>query len=156
MARRAGAGFYFALFATSLPWLGLAERVPPRLRANPRMALSLLLHGSRSPAAITPGDAAAMLRSFGRFRFFRTGLELALRGGFGPGIPGCERVRAPVTLVWGGSDRIVPGWMRRRWEHALPDAMAETLTGLPHVPHLRDPERIADLILRDRAWRPMC
>ena len=144
----AGAGFYFALFSPVLAILALADRLPARLRANPRTALSLLLHGSRVPAAITPEDAAAILRSFGRFRFFRTGLELGVRGGFGPGMPDCAQVRAPVTLVWGGADRLVPGWMRHRWERALPGAVAETLPGLPHVPHLRDPDRIADLLLR--------
>jgi pimeloyl-ACP methyl ester carboxylesterase len=61
------------------------------------------------------------------------------------------RADVPVTLAWGGADRIVPGWMRRRWEERLPDARVETLAGLPHVPHLRDPERIAALVLRDNA-----
>lgn len=144
-----GAGFYGALFASTLPWLAVTDRLPARMRAGPRVALSLLLHGSLAPVAGTADDAAAMLRSFGRFPFFRTGVELGLRGAFGPGMPGSGGIRVPVTLAWGTADRLVPGWMRRRWEERLPDARVETLSGLPHVPHLRDPERIAALIRRE-------
>jgi pimeloyl-ACP methyl ester carboxylesterase len=37
--------------------------------------------------------------------------------------------------------------MRSRWQRALPAAKVVDLPGLPHQPHLRDPERIAHLIL---------
>jgi len=154
VAAGAGAGFYGALFSATLPWLAVGDRLPARLKANPRVALSLLLHGSLTPVAGTAEDAAAMLRCFGRFPFFRTGIGLGLNGAYSPGMPRAEDITVPVTLAWGAADRIVPGWVRRRWEERLPDAQVEMLVGLPHVPHLRDPERIAALVLRESAHLP--
>jgi pimeloyl-ACP methyl ester carboxylesterase len=94
--------------------------------------------------AIAPEDAQAMMRSFSGFPFFEVARRSRLGG---PGAPDLERIQCPVTLVWGGADRVVSGWMHRRWEAALPDARVDVLSSFPHVPHLRDPERVARLIL---------
>jgi pimeloyl-ACP methyl ester carboxylesterase len=141
-----GVPYWCALFSTMFPWLRITERLHARMAANPRV-VSLIFHGSRSPAAITAEDAAAIWRSWGRFPWFRAVSGLG-SGQLGPGMPDLERVEAPVTLVWGTADRILPRWMRRRWERVLPEARVETLPGFPHIPHLRDPKRIAALVLR--------
>jgi pimeloyl-ACP methyl ester carboxylesterase len=145
-----GVPYYGALFSTMLPSLRLTERFHTRLAANPR-TVSLILSGSRYPATMNAADAAAIWRSMGRFPFVRIASELARGGHIGAGLPDFERIAVPVTFVWGTADRAVPGWMRRRWEKALPDARVETLPGFPHIPHLRDPERIAGLVVGDAA-----
>ena len=61
-------------------------------------------------------------------------------------MPATERIGVPVTLAWGTRDTLAPRWMLRRWQAALPAAQVETLAGFPHMPHLRDPGRIAELI----------
>lgn len=144
-----GIPYFGALFATPMTTLRLTGRLRERLPGS-RQALGLLLHGSTRPMAIEPEDAAAMMRSFSSFPFFEVVRQSRLGG---PGAPDLDLIRCPVTLVWGSGDRLVPGWMHRRWEAALPDALVESLSGFPHVPHLRDPERIARLIL-DAAGSP--
>lgn len=143
-----GAAFYAGLFSSALPGLAIADRyLPQRLRRN-RRALTQLLDGPRLQPLleISDEDAGAMLASFGRFRFFRSGLESARAGTIGPGLPDFDRIEASVTLVWGSRDWIVPAWMRERWQRSLPQARVETLQGFAHTPHLRDPARIAELI----------
>jgi pimeloyl-ACP methyl ester carboxylesterase len=137
----AGLAFYAGLFPAPLAAARITERFHARLATS--RAMALMMHGSRRPAAIEPDDVAEIWQSWGHFPFFRVGVANRLRG---PGIPVFEQIRVPVTLVWGGADRLVPGWMRRRWEAALPDARIENLPGFPHVPHWRDPERIAGLL----------
>jgi pimeloyl-ACP methyl ester carboxylesterase len=139
-----GAVFYGALFSGSLPGIRLTEPLPEILK---RPMLGLTLQGSLRSLDLSGRDAAALWRSWGRFPFFRSGAQLALRGQLGPGMPDFDRIDVPVTLVWGGDDRIVPGWMRDRWERALPGADVRTLPGFAHCPHLRDPELVARLIL---------
>jgi pimeloyl-ACP methyl ester carboxylesterase len=138
-----GIPYFGALFATPMTTLRLTGRVRERLPGAGR-ALGLLLHGSTRPLAIEPEDARAMMRSFSGFPFFEVARRSRLGG---PGAPAFDRIGCPVTFAWGGSDRVVPGWMHRRWEAALPRARVHSLAGLPHVPHLRDPERVARLIL---------
>lgn len=138
-----GIPYFGALFATPMTTLRLTGRLQARLPGS-RRALGLLLHGSTAPIAIEPEDAASMLRSFSRFPFLNVARRSRLGG---PGMPDTGSIGCPVRLVRGGGDRLVPNWMLRRWEQVLPGASVEILPGLPHVPHLRDPARIARLIL---------
>jgi pimeloyl-ACP methyl ester carboxylesterase len=64
-----------------------------------------------------------------------------------PLLPDFDRISCPVTVVWGTRDTLAPIWMARRWTAAMPHAELITLPGFPHVPHIRDPERISQLIL---------
>jgi pimeloyl-ACP methyl ester carboxylesterase len=140
-----GVPYYGALLSTALPWLRLTERFHARIADSPR-AVSLILIGSRTPAAIEAADAAAIWGSMGRFPLFRVGSQLARGGRLTDGAPDNASINVPVNLVWGTADRAAPRWMRRRWESALPNARVETLPGFPHMPHLRDPEKIASLL----------
>jgi pimeloyl-ACP methyl ester carboxylesterase len=109
----------------------------------------LILHASATPAAIDPDDLTATLRSVGHFPL----LQLARHGFREPLLPAFDSIRCPVVLVWGTSDRLAPMRMSRRWTRAIPRAELVVLPGFPHFPHLRDPQRIADLIL-ERAVAP--
>jgi pimeloyl-ACP methyl ester carboxylesterase len=107
----------------------------------------LVLHGSPAPAALDADDLVATLRSIGHFPFLRLGRH-AFRQ---PLLPDFDRIRCPVVLVWGTRDLAAPLRMSGNWMRAIPHAELVTLRGFPHVPHLRDPDRVADLILERAA-----
>ncbi len=140
--RGTGLAFYAALFA-GLPAIRLSRPLWPRTTRSD-LVNGLWFHQSRIPPQIDPEDVAALLDSWSRFPFYRVGISAR---GKGPGTPELELI-APeqATFVWGGADRIVPGWMRQRWAEALPGAHVVHLEGFPHQPHLRDPQAIADLV----------
>jgi pimeloyl-ACP methyl ester carboxylesterase len=134
-------GFYLALFS---PLISL--RFPSRLwPTTTRIGAinGLFFHTSTQAPQIDPEDVEEILGSMSRFPF----LELRRNWRTGPGIPAFDgAARELTTLVWGTSDYYVPRWMRRRWEASLPEAEVIQLDGFPHQPHLRDPQRIADLV----------
>ena len=140
-----GMAWYLALFGMSLPALRLTEPLHARVPSWPR-AFAIALHGSLKPAALPTDDAIAMGRSMGRFPVVGTALAAVKAGDLGPGMPMTERIAAPVTLAWGTRDILAPRWMMQRWQDAIPAARVEILEGFPHIPHLRDPVRIAELI----------
>lgn len=134
---------YLAFFSLG----GLALRAtlplyPPADRLSPRLG-GLVLHGSATAMAMSAEDMLATLRSVGGFPLARM---VRFRNVGRGELPDFERIDVPVTIAWGTRDRLAPLWMSRRWLAAMPDAEFVTLPGFPHVPHLRDPERIADLI----------
>ena len=104
---------------------------------------SLLFHASLTPAALTADDLIATLQGVRRLPLRR----LARHGWRQPLLPDFDRIRCPVTLVWGTRDTLAPMWMSSRWTRAIPHAELITLPGFPHVPHIRDPVRISQLIL---------
>jgi pimeloyl-ACP methyl ester carboxylesterase len=104
----------------------------------------LFFGGSLTPPALDPADAIALWRSMGRFPLLRIARDARL---LGPGMPDLTPLDGRITLLWGGRDIWVPRWMRERWQRALPAASVVDLPGFPHQPHLRDPERVARLIL---------
>ena len=137
-----GLAWYVGLFSIPMVTLRLTEPVHS-WAASRRRAGSLVFHGSLRPAALDRDDLTAIWRSIGRSASLRTIRASGLKG---PGLPDFEHIDSPVTLVWGTGDSMVPGWMRRRWERAIPEAEVIELAGFPHMPHLRDPERVIDLI----------
>jgi pimeloyl-ACP methyl ester carboxylesterase len=104
---------------------------------------SLVFHASLTPAALSADDLIAALQGVRRLPLWR----LARDGWRQPLLPDFDRIRCPVTFVWGTRDTLAPMWMSSRWTRAIPHAELITLSGFPHVPHIRDPERISQLIL---------
>ncbi len=145
----AGVAFYGALFTSALSALRLSRPVWPYSTRSGTLN-GLWFHQSPSPPEIDQADVAVLLDSVARFPFFRAGLAARNRG---PGMPDVARVDSSrVSLVWGGRDLLVPGWMRTRWSAALPEAAVTTLPALAHQPHLQDPGAVASLI-RDHEAR---
>jgi pimeloyl-ACP methyl ester carboxylesterase len=137
-----GVAFYMAGF-----WPILTFRAAePLYRWTSRSGrfIGLFFHGSLRAPVIEPTDVIALWRSMGRFPLLRVGREAGLAG---PGMPDFALLDGRTTLVWGGRDMWVPPWMRSRWQRVLPTAKVVELPDFPHQPHLRDPERIAHLIL---------
>jgi pimeloyl-ACP methyl ester carboxylesterase len=134
---------YGSGFVAAQTSLRVVDRVLPRLMRS-RAFGSLLLHGSLQPMTLDGDELAVTLRSFERFPLLRVFSEMRWPSGM---LPDFARVRAPVLIAWGTRDNLAPYSMSRQWAAALPEAELVTLPGFPHVPHLRDPTRIADLIM---------
>lgn len=54
--------------------------------------------------------------------------------------PALRTIRAPVLLVWGSDDGMIPAINAQDYLRDLPDARLATFTGLGHVPHEEAPE----------------
>lgn len=138
----ANTAVYGGLFGTASAGLRLTEPLYTRAARWSR-AGGLIMHGSLSPAQFSPDDLADTLRSASRYPVLRT----ARHGLRPPLLPDFDRIDCPVVLIWGTSDRLAPYRMSRRWTQAIPHAELVTLRGFPHIPQLRDPDRLARLIL---------
>jgi pimeloyl-ACP methyl ester carboxylesterase len=57
------------------------------------------------------------------------------------------KVRAPVLLVWGDRDRMVPHKGSRHVIDALPDTTYELIEDCGHCPQVEEPDRFVDLLL---------
>jgi pimeloyl-ACP methyl ester carboxylesterase len=133
---------YGGLFGLGAAGLRLTAPLHATAARWPRLG-GLIMHGSPTPAALSPEDLVATLRSAGHFPLAR----IARHAFRQPLLPDFERIACPVVLVWGTADRLAPLRMSRDWMRAMPHAELVTLPGFPHVPHLRDPDRVAELIL---------
>ena len=133
---------YGGLFGLASAWLRLTTPLHARTARLSR-AGGLIMHGSLSPARFSPDDLADTLRSVSRYPF----LSIGRHGVRAPLLPDFDRIDCPVVLIWGTSDRLAPYGMSRRWTEAIPHAELVTLRGFPHIPQLRDPDRLARLIL---------
>ena len=58
----------------------------------------------------------------------------------------CERIRSPVLLVWGDSDRMVFPAGAERLPRAVPDSRTEAIERCGHCPQIEQPERLAELL----------
>jgi pimeloyl-ACP methyl ester carboxylesterase len=57
------------------------------------------------------------------------------------------RVTAPVLIVWGREDRIVPLECGEQYRRLLPNATLQVLDGCGHVPPIEQPDRFSALVL---------
>jgi pimeloyl-ACP methyl ester carboxylesterase len=58
-----------------------------------------------------------------------------------------EEVRAPVLLVWGENDRMVPSKGARHVIEALPETTYELIPRCGHCPQIEKPDRFVDVLL---------
>ena len=120
--------------------------VPLLMRALPYTLPMPLLRGGVAPAY---ADAASLTESaLERYR------DMMIAPGVRPAIldrmathvlvppePFLRRIAAPVLLLWGESDRMVPAAHAADYEQELPDSRTVVLPGLGHVPMEEDPAR---------------
>ena len=57
------------------------------------------------------------------------------------------RIDAPTLLAWGAHDRLVPLVCAEAWRKAIPGATLRVFDGSGHVPHLEEPEAVADAVV---------
>lgn len=122
------------------PWSRIVAWMGAHL---PRAAYSSILapsYGERArlrPASVAayratlrqPGLSAAVAAYAGRWREDQRQLHLELGG-----------IAAPVTLIWGERDRVVPAATAPALQKALPRAELFILPGLGHLPYEELPE----------------
>jgi pimeloyl-ACP methyl ester carboxylesterase len=58
-----------------------------------------------------------------------------------------HRVKLPVSILWGDSDRVVPGAYARRWLERIPQARLEMIERCGHLPHVERPQECARAVL---------
>jgi len=58
-----------------------------------------------------------------------------------------HRIDIPTLLLWGASDRFVtPGYYGATYQKAIPGAKLELVDGAGHLPHIEQPEAVADRV----------
>lgn len=96
-----------------------------------------------SPEQMPNGDAVEMLKNSRESIGFEPTLAAITRDRF----TGGERVRVPVTLVWGTRDMVLFPWQAKRALDELPDAHLVPIEGGGHVPMWDDPRLIVRELL---------
>ena len=56
------------------------------------------------------------------------------------------RIVRPLNLIWGDSDKVVPGGIAETWQRALPQARLSVIERSGHLPQLEQPQATADKI----------
>ncbi|WP_239451479.1 alpha/beta fold hydrolase [Elioraea rosea] len=118
------------------PLLGLMRHFLPRALLRPNLAAAYADPSRLDEATVTryhdlmraPGARDAMLA-----RLSQAVLEDP--AGLLP------RITAPVLLLWGEQDRMIPATHAADYVRFLPEAQVVRLPGLGHVPHEEDPAR---------------
>jgi pimeloyl-ACP methyl ester carboxylesterase len=94
------------------------------------------------PATVSPEQAAVRAANIRTLYVYDQGL--------GMGDPKLRRrlrrVRIPVLVVWGESDRVIDPEYGRAYAQAFPDARFELISEAGHLPQLEQPERLLDLV----------
>ena len=57
-----------------------------------------------------------------------------------------HRITAPVLIIWGAHDRVLPAETARQWQEALPDARLEIIEDAGHRPPVEQPAAFASLV----------
>lgn len=127
-----------ATYRAARRWPALAPRIL-RTRAGRRV---LLGHAFGDPTLVPPDDAAMLARALARASGFHPALVATHMGRF----EGGAGIDVPVSIVFGGRDRVVPAAARRRDELPAHTAWHEP-PALGHVPMWDDPDLVAKLIL---------
>jgi pimeloyl-ACP methyl ester carboxylesterase len=122
------------------PWLERLVRSPGFRR---RALAEMMVNGHR----LSPAEALALIQAAAATPAFNQLSEDLPR--LGP-IRGLERVEAPVQLLWGERDQVLPIANLDSFRHQLPEAMVQVLPRAGHVPFWDQPELIEGAI-RDHA-----
>ena len=123
-------------------------RVPPMMRALPYVLPSFLLRASLVPAYADPAMVTDAL--FARYRdmMLAPGVRRAIVARMGQQVlldpvPMLRRIEAPVLLVWGKRDRMIPVANAKDYLAALPHAEVVEVPGVGHVVQEEAPGEVA-------------
>lgn len=120
--------------------------VPPLLRTLPYTLPRFLLRGATAPAFADPAKLSEELLDRYHAMMLAPGVRRAIlermaRHALERPEPFLRRIEAPVLLLWGDQDRMVPAAHAADYERELRDARTVILPGLGHVPMEEDPAR---------------
>jgi pimeloyl-ACP methyl ester carboxylesterase len=141
---RGKAPLYDVLLFRATRWLARTLLpAAPTLLASPAGRTLVLAHLFGRPWKLPPGAALEATRTFVRTPGFEPTFRATIRESFSGG----RQIQAPVTIAWGGRDRVLlPGLARLRDE--LPTQTRWlTLPNCGHVPTYDDPGLVARVIL---------
>jgi pimeloyl-ACP methyl ester carboxylesterase len=123
--------------ALAEPALAVRRIAGAPLSVNPTARRALLWGAVAEPQRLSPGDARLILSSSGRATRLGPALAEVLRSDLRPLL---GRLEAPVGLIWGERDRVVPISTLDAIRALRPDVVAETIPGAAHIPQLECPE----------------
>jgi len=134
--RLARASLPIIRFLPSSVLTGVLRRDLKRAYANPvRAARSLDLY--LRPFAGADGRAALIAH----IRALTSDETRALGGEL-------KRIAAPTAIVWGQQDRVIPLWVGRQLQQAIPGATLDVVPGARHFTPEEAPRQVADAIAR--------
>ncbi|NKE48445.1 alpha/beta fold hydrolase [Roseomonas frigidaquae] len=140
-------------FASPGQGYGTAARVPLLMRVLPYTLPDRLLRASLEPAY---GDPSALTTErFARYRdmLLAPGVRQAILDRMAghmlpPPEPLLASIQAPVLLLWGERDAMVPASHAADYQRVLADSRLVVLPGLGHVPMEEAPEAVAAALRR--------
>ena len=132
------------LAAAADPLLAARRRLAPLVEL-PAGRRALLAFAAADGAQIAPSQARMMVRASAEAR--RTGAALTTAGATDLHAL-LDRVRAPIGVIWGDSDRTIPSAYAQVLGRARPDAPVEIIPGAGHVVMAERPTEFAAALLR--------
>jgi DNA repair protein RadC len=125
---------------------GEAPRVPAVMRLLPYTLPAPLVRATLEPAYASPAALRPEVLERYRDMLLAPGIRQAILDRTAdtvlvPPEPLLRLIAAPVLLLWGEADRMVPASHAADYERLLPDSRTVVLPGLGHVPMEEDPAR---------------
>ena len=117
--------------------------VAPAVLASPIGRTLFLAHLIGRPWSLPPSEALEAVRTFVRTPGFEPTFRATTRESFAGG----HQIEAPVTVAWGGRDRVLLPRLARFRDELPPQTRWLTLPGCGHVPTYDDPDLVAHTIL---------
>jgi pimeloyl-ACP methyl ester carboxylesterase len=132
---------------------GRAPRVGPLMRLLPYTLPRFMVKGGMAPAYADPAAMTDALVERYHAMMVAPGVRQAILDRMGrhvlvPPEPILATIRAPVLLLWGEQDRMVPAAHAADYLRVLPDARSVVLPAIGHVPMEEAPAAVAEA-LRD-------
>ncbi len=130
---------------------GTAPKVPPLLRLLPYVMPTVLLRGSLTPAYANQAMVTdALVRRY-RDMLLAPGVRDAILDRTAQSVlvdpvPLLRRITAPVLLLWGREDRMIPVQNADDYMAALPDVRLVTFPGVGHVLHEEAADKTAEAV----------
>ncbi|HEX5157335.1 MAG TPA: alpha/beta fold hydrolase [Ktedonobacterales bacterium] len=136
-------GYDIVLFRVSR-WLARTLLpVAPAVLASPIGRTLFLAHLTGRPWSLPPNAALEAVRTFVRTPGFQPTFRATTRESFAGG----RQINVPVTVAWGGRDRVLLSRLARFRDELPPRTRWLTLPGCGHVPTYDDPDLVARTIL---------
>jgi pimeloyl-ACP methyl ester carboxylesterase len=127
------------------PALGTRRIAGVPLSASPAARRLLLWGAVAEPARLSASDTRLILRGSGRATRLGPALAAVLRADHRPLL---ARLGAPLGLIWGERDRVVPFATLESIRALRPDVIAETIPRAAHIPQLERPAEFAAAVRR--------
>ncbi|HUA45538.1 MAG TPA: alpha/beta fold hydrolase [Solirubrobacteraceae bacterium] len=135
----AGAG------AVSERAIALRRGVGARVAGSATVRRTLLFGAVAEPERLSAGDARLLFEASRGSERIGAALKAVLRADLRPLLDGVE---APLGLIWGERDRVVPISTLSLIRGLRPDAVVETIPRAAHIPQLERPAEFAAAVRR--------